>query len=85
MRVLDALGLATYHPALDWVDETGRRRVFAGLDEFCEHLGGELTVLLLQDLGHGVNVHHMDETLLGACIEQLRLHSADHPPANPLG
>ena len=84
MRVLDALGLATYHPALDWVDETRRRRVFAGLDEFCEHLGGELTVLLLQDLGRGVNVHHMDETLLGACIDQLRLHSADHPPANPL-
>jgi 3-dehydroquinate synthase len=75
LRVLDALDLATYHPALDWADEAGRRRVFAGLDEFREHLGGKLTVLLLQDLGVGVNTHHMDESLLAACIDQLRLRS----------
>jgi len=72
LRVLDALQLATYHPALEWRDESGRRRVFAGLDEFREHLGGQLTVLLLQDLGTGVNVHHMDESLLDQCIHELR-------------
>lgn len=78
MRVLDALGLATYHPALDWTDRAGRRRIFVGLDEFCEHLGGELTVLLLQDLGVGVNVHQLDELLLGECIDQLRQRAAKH-------
>lgn len=78
LRVLKALNLATYHPALDWTDSSGRRRVFAGLDEFCEHLGGELTVLLLKGLGNGVNVHQMDENLLGECIDSLR-QSATNP------
>jgi 3-dehydroquinate synthase len=72
LRVLDELKLATYHPALDWVDDGGRRRIFDGLDEFREHLGGELTVLLLRDLGEGVDVHEMDERLLGGCIDELR-------------
>ena len=32
--VLISLGLKTYHPALDWTDAKGNRRVLAGLDEF---------------------------------------------------
>ncbi|MEO7100882.1 MAG: 3-dehydroquinate synthase [Luteolibacter sp.] len=72
LDVLDGLQLSIYHPALDWLDDTGRRRVFDGLDEFREHLGGELTVLLLKDLGQGVDVHEFDETLLGECINELR-------------
>ena len=70
--VLISLGLKTYHPALDWTDAKGNRRVLAGLDEFREHLGGELTVLLLADLGKGVDVHEFDLTLLEESIEQLR-------------
>lgn len=71
--VLDGLGLATYHPALDWTDASGQRCVFAGLDEFREHLGGELTILLLQAPGCGVNVNRLELPLLGHCIDQLRL------------
>jgi 3-dehydroquinate synthase len=44
-----------------------------GLDEFREHLGGELTVLLLEDLGRGVDIHQFDERLLGECIDDLRV------------
>ena len=72
LRVLDGLQLSIYHPALDWEDESGRRRVFEGLDEFREHLGGELTVLLLTDVGIGTDVHELDEGLLGGCINELR-------------
>ncbi|HVJ45601.1 MAG TPA: hypothetical protein VM511_04380, partial [Luteolibacter sp.] len=53
-------------------DAAGRRRVFEGLDEFREHLGGELTVLLLRGLGKGIDVHEFDMDLLGRCIEELR-------------
>ncbi|MEO0017487.1 MAG: hypothetical protein RLZZ522_770 [Verrucomicrobiota bacterium] len=73
LRVIDGLGLSTYHPALDWTDASGQRCVFAGLAEFREHLGGELTVLLLQNLGTGTNVNHLELDLLGRCIDQLRL------------
>ncbi len=72
LKVLQQLGLKTYHPALDWTDARGNRRVLAGLDEFREHLGGELTVLLLSDLGKGVDVHEFDTALLEKSIEQLR-------------
>lgn len=72
IKVLINLGLKTYHPALDWTDSKGNRRVLAGLDEFREHLGGELTVLLLSDLGKGVDVHEFNTTILEQSIEQLR-------------
>lgn len=72
LEVLTKLGLKTYHPALDWTDKKETRRVLAGLDEFREHLGGELTVLLLQDLGKGVDMHEFDMKLLDESIEELR-------------
>jgi 3-dehydroquinate synthase len=72
LRVLDGLRVAIYHPALDWLDESGYRRIFEGLNEFREHLGGQLTVLLLEDVGRGVDVHEIDEILLGECINELR-------------
>jgi len=72
LRVLDGLQLSIYHPALDWEDDSGKRRVLDGLDEFREHLGGELTVLLLADLGQGIDVHQVDEKLLGECINELK-------------
>jgi 3-dehydroquinate synthase len=70
--ILSGLRLATYHPALDWLDENGRCRVLDGLDEFREHLGGELTVLMLRGIGQGVDVHHIDAEIVGACIDELR-------------
>ena len=37
------------------------------LREFREHLGGELTITLLENIGQGVEVHEMDEErILGA-------------------
>ncbi|MEI6175329.1 MAG: 3-dehydroquinate synthase [Verrucomicrobiota bacterium] len=72
LRILAALKLAVYHPALDWLDETGHRRVLGGLDEFREHLGGELTVLMLKEIGVGMDVHWIDPEIVGACIDELR-------------
>ena len=72
LAVLRGLGLAVYHPALDWLDQSARRRVFDGLDEFREHLGGELTVLMLKEIGQGVDVHRIDAGLVGECIDELR-------------
>ncbi|RPJ35745.1 MAG: 3-dehydroquinate synthase [Verrucomicrobiaceae bacterium] len=70
--ILHGLRLTTYHPALDWRDEGNRRMVLEGLDEFREHLGGELTVLMLQGIGQGVDVHRIDPAIVGGCIDELR-------------
>ena len=68
LTLLSQLGLPLYHDAYELRDESGARQVFAGLEEFREHLGGELTIMLLTGIGSGVDVHQMDEALLESCL-----------------
>ena len=75
ITVIQSLGLHIHHPGLDWTNEDGIRRVFEGIDEFREHLGGELTVLMLQDIGQGVDIHEIDLEVMGACIDELKARS----------
>ncbi|TMJ96701.1 MAG: 3-dehydroquinate synthase [Alphaproteobacteria bacterium] len=72
VRLLQALGFTLWDDALDLRDGSGRRRIIAGIGDFQEHLGGELTVTLLAAIGHGVEVHTMDEELIERAIEWLR-------------
>jgi 3-dehydroquinate synthase len=83
--VIEALGLPMWHAALDLRDEIGRRKVHEGLEEFREHLGGELTVLLLRELGRGQDVHHLDEGLVDACLDDLKRRAAILKKAEPCG
>ena len=70
IRVLRMLGFPMYDGALNTSDNTGRRLVLAGLDEFQRHLGGKLTITLLSGIGVGVEVHEMnDEKLEQALID----------------
>ena len=72
LKVVEGLELPVWHEALELRDEKGRRRVFNGLEEFREHLGGELTVLLLKEAGVGVDVHEIDEAIWEECAEELK-------------
>ncbi|MGE9269307.1 MAG: 3-dehydroquinate synthase, partial [Verrucomicrobiales bacterium] len=72
MDVLEGMRLPVWHNDLDLRDHSGRRRIHEGLEEFREHLGGELTVLLLRELGRGQDVHHLDEGLVDACLDDLK-------------
>lgn len=72
MDVLDGLRMPIWHEDMDQRDRSGRRLVHKGLEEFREHLGGELTVLLLRELGRGQDVHHLDEGLVDACLDDLK-------------
>lgn len=78
LKVLKKLQLPTWHQSFEMRTADGTRSVFVGLEEFREHLGGELTVLLLKDIGKGENVHSMDTNLLDECIDWLKLN-ADMP------
>ncbi len=73
LTVLKKLQLPTWHESFEILTDDGTRAVFVGLEEFREHLGGELTVLLLQSIGKGVDVHSMDTQLLDECIEWLEV------------
>jgi 3-dehydroquinate synthase len=71
-RLLERLGFRLWDDALNLRDETGTRRVLAGLKDFQEHLGGELTITLLAGIGRGVEVHAMDDALIQQSIQWLR-------------
>lgn len=81
-RILDVflrLRLPIYAPELDEaLDAEGRRTVLAGLNEFREHLGGELTIMLLNGIGDGVEVHAMDEETIVQSIARLREMQASY-------
>ena len=68
LQVLDALGFPAFDDALNNRDSNGRRSVLGGLDDFQRHLGGELTVTLPESIGVGVEVHHMEISLLDAAL-----------------
>lgn len=75
LKLIEGLELPIWHEALELRDSKGRRRVFNGLEEFREHLGGELTVLLLEEAGVGVDVHEIDEAIWESCAEELKIRA----------
>lgn len=46
--------------------------VLYGLEEFREHLGGELTIMILQKIGRGIEVHEVDTDLYKEAVAILR-------------
>ncbi len=74
--LLARLGFALWHDALDLRDQRRRRRVLEGLAEFQEHLGGELTVTLLEEIGRGIEVHAIDHALVDEAIRWLHSRAA---------
>ena len=70
--LLELLGFRLWNPALEARTAAGELALLEGLREFREHLGGELTVTLLEGLGRGVEVHAMDAALIGRAIAWLR-------------
>lgn len=70
--LLEGLGLRIWHPALERTLPGGELEILAGLREFQEHLGGDLTVTLLSDLGVGVEVHEIDPELVRQSLDWLK-------------
>ena len=42
--------------------------ILKGLDEFREHLGGQLTIMLLLQLGEGLEIHELDHKLIADAV-----------------
>jgi 3-dehydroquinate synthase len=69
IQTLQSLGFEVSHPLLQ-VDEDNSP-ILAGLEEFREHLGGQLTIMLLKAIGEGEEVHEIDTDLLKQAGEKL--------------
>lgn len=71
IQLIKGLGFDLYVP------ELSGEALLQGLEEFREHLGGELTIMLLQGIGQGVEVHEMDGDLILQAVRKLKTFMND--------
>jgi 3-dehydroquinate synthase len=67
IELLHKFDLPTTHPKMH------EPELLAGLEEFREHLGGRLTILLLEDIGTPIDVHSLPESIVKKAIQRLSL------------
>jgi 3-dehydroquinate synthase len=74
--LLELIGFKLWHPALLARSGASGLAILEGLRDFREHLGGDLTITLLQDIGRGIEVHDMNETLVRRSLDWLQARQA---------
>jgi 3-dehydroquinate synthase len=72
LNLLERLGFKLFTDELLNTDVDGQLQVLAGIEEFREHLGGELTITLLKEIGQGVEVHKMNLPKVVVAIHELQ-------------
>jgi len=71
LDVIERFGFRLFDERLASRGADGQLEVLRGLEEFREHLGGELTIPLLRGIGDPFEVHEIDDFLIEECIERL--------------
>jgi 3-dehydroquinate synthase len=72
LRLLETLGFALFANELLNAGQDGQLVILKGLEEFREHLGGELTITLLEAIGRGIEVHEMNLPKVRDAIAELK-------------
>jgi 3-dehydroquinate synthase len=72
LALLLKLGFRLFAPELLQEDESGESAILAGLEEFQQHMGRELTITLLREIGRGFEVHEISRAGVRAAIQELR-------------
>lgn len=83
LRLVENLGFDLFFNELLHADSGGELVVLKGLEEFREHLGGELTITLLQGIGQGFEVHEMHAPTVEAAIRELADRHASRARSQP--
>lgn len=73
LKVIKTLGFPLTDPLLEITDV--RSPLLDGLNEFREHLGGRLTIMLLRDIGKGEEVHEIDPAIVRKASEWIKEYS----------
>ena len=71
-NLLEGLGFKLWHPSLEKTDADGSLEIINGLNEFREHLGGELTITLLRSCGEGFEANEMNREKIKQAIAWLK-------------
>lgn len=72
IALIRRIGFDIFHPGLLAEGRSGEPVILEGLEEFREHLGGELTVTLVPRIGQKLEVHEMDRHLILEAMDELR-------------
>lgn len=78
LSVIETIGFQLWDEALEQRDPDGTLTLIRGLREFREHLGGELHITLLRNIGQSFEVTSMHEPFILGAIQDL----ASFRPAN---
>src|SRR5690625_3222898 len=68
---LEACGFPLWNDEFEWRNEQGEREIIQGLEDFREHLGGELTVTFPRGIGARQEVSEIDRELLEEALQRL--------------
>jgi 3-dehydroquinate synthase len=71
LRLLEKLGFELFAPELRNTDSSQSLLVLNGLEEFREHLGGQLAITLLSAIGKGIEVNEMNLPKVVRIIDEL--------------
>jgi 3-dehydroquinate synthase len=71
LSLLELLGFELFANELVHTEGNNKFQVLNGLEEFREHLGGELTITLLRKIGEGFEVHSIDLPQMLQAIREL--------------
>jgi 3-dehydroquinate synthase len=71
LKLLKQLGFNLFTDELLKSDANKHLQILTGLEEFREHLGGELTITLLKEIGRGVEIHEMNQSKIVEAIHEL--------------
>ncbi len=72
LEVTAAMGLPVWHDLLARRDRQGRLEILRGLEDFREHLGGQLTITLPDGIGRKVEVHHLNPADIEEAVAYLQ-------------
>jgi 3-dehydroquinate synthase len=78
--LLETMGFRLWDPALEQRTAEHGLVVLRGLDEFREHLGGDLNVTLLEAIGRGVEVHEIEAAEVERALAWLKARDQRRPP-----
>ena len=71
-RILDLLTNLGFDLHLPDLGPDGSQNLLQGLEEFREHLGGVLTITLLEGIGRKRDVHEIDRDIMAAAIAEMQ-------------
>ena len=79
IRLIENLNLNFFDPQHEYLGLNNfNSQLLVGLEEFREHLGGQLTIMLLNRIGTGVEVYDMDHEIIVEAINLLTERRTSH-------